>query len=315
MSVQRRMALLLALIICLFPFDAACSPAMSGEGSNQAFGSADLTLLTLPTGLTAIGANAFEGAAMKTVYIPDGCGLIDDYAFKDCIQLAQIRIPADCTIKDHAFDGCSNIVIFGTIPSQAYDFCIAHSQSGFTFVNENQPESSNIGGGSAEVSPVNPDNPTNPTAPAGSVKAEVNAANSTVSVPNGVLMAKAESSRYKADSMAWRFVYAMNEDSATHTSPQIIGEILGLDGTGAAFQTVAFMLIDAKTFELIPEGKITVTIPGNQLTQGLTSAQMKCFYVGQESNKGGSESVTANANGTLTITLNETGPFAICKIG
>ncbi len=331
MSVQRRMALLLALIICLFPFDAVCSPTVSSEGSDQAFGSPDFTL---PTGLTAIGANAFEGAAMKTVYISDGCRLIDDYAFKDCIQLTKIRIPAYCTIGEHAFDGCSNITIFGTNNSPAYIFCSEHSQSGFVFVDENQPELSDIGGGSAEVGPANPDNPTNPDnpavapvnpdnpavapaeqPPAGAVKAEVDAANSTVSVPNGVLLTKAVSSKYTADSTAMRFVYAMNEDAATHTSPEIINDILGLDGTGASFQTVAFMLIDAKTFELIPAGKITVTIPGNQLTQGLTSEQMKCFCVGQNTQIGYEEAVTANPNGTLTITLNNQGPFAICKMG
>ena len=151
-------------------------------------------------------------------------------------------------------------------------------------------------------------------APAGAVKVEVDAANSTVSVPNGVLVVKAESSKYAADSASAKFVFAMNEDSATHTSPEIISEILGLDGTGASFQTTALMLIDAKTFELIPAGKITFTMPGNQLTQGLTSDQMKAFGAGQESNKGFTEAVTANANGTLTVTLNDNGPFAVAKL-
>jgi len=151
-------------------------------------------------------------------------------------------------------------------------------------------------------------------APAGAVKVEVDAANSTVSVPNGVLVVKAESSKYAADSASAKFVFAMNEDTATHTSPEIISEILGLDGTGASFQTTALMLIDAKTFELIPAGKITFTMPGNQLTQGLTSDQMKAFGAGQESNKGFTEAVTANANGTLTVTLNDNGPFAVAKL-
>ena len=319
---------MLALCICFFPFNTACSSVMLNEELNQEFGSPDFTL---PINLTAIGKNAFEGAAMTAAYISDGCRHIDDYAFKDCKQLAKIRIPADCTIEEHAFDGCRKIIIFGTNYSPAYYFCSAHSQSGFTFVEENQPESSDIGGGSAEVSPANPDNPTNPDnpavapenphnpanpqPPAGAVKAEVDAANSTVSVPNGVLMVKAESSKYEANSMASRFVYAMNEDAATNTSPEIINDILGLDGTGASFQTVAFMLIDAKTFELIPAGKITVTVPGNQQTEGLASEQMKCFYVEQETQKGCCDPVTANANGTLTITFSETGPFAICKMG
>jgi len=152
-------------------------------------------------------------------------------------------------------------------------------------------------------------------APAGAVKVEVDTANSTVSVPNGVLVVKAESNKYTADSACAKFVYAMNEDSATHTSPEIINDILGLDGTGASFQTTALMLIDAKTFELIPAGKITFTMPGNQLTQGLTSEQMKAFGAGLDTNKGFAEGVTANANGTLTVTLNEGGPFAVAKLG
>jgi len=152
-------------------------------------------------------------------------------------------------------------------------------------------------------------------APAGAVKAEVDASKTDVSVPNGILIVKAESAKYAADSVCGKFVYAMNEDSATHTSPEIISEILGLDGTGASFQTTALMLIDAKTFELIPAGKITFTMPGNQLTQGLTSEQMKAFGAGLDTNKGFAEGVTANANGTLTVTLNEGGPFAVAKLG
>ena len=77
----------------------------------------------LPTDITAIEANAFEGAAMTAVSIPDGCGTIGDYAFQDCASLTQIRIPAGCALGTDVFDGCGLVYVFGQAGSPAEAYC------------------------------------------------------------------------------------------------------------------------------------------------------------------------------------------------
>ena len=67
------------------------------------FGTPDFTL---PASVTAVEANAFEGAAMTVVFIPDGCAVIGAEAFKDCLNLSMIRLPKNCEIGEGAFDGC-----------------------------------------------------------------------------------------------------------------------------------------------------------------------------------------------------------------
>ena len=92
------------------------------------FGDPDFTL---PAGLTAIEANAFEGAAMASVSIPDGCKAIGDYAFKDCTTLTRIRIPAGCTLGADVFDGCTKVYILGTAGSAAEAYCQSHGNCVF----------------------------------------------------------------------------------------------------------------------------------------------------------------------------------------
>ena len=85
----------------------------------------------LPGDLTAIEANAFEGAAMTAVSIPDGCGSIGEYAFKDCASLTQIRIPADCALGTDVFSGCGTVYVYGTAGSPAEAYCQSHSNCVF----------------------------------------------------------------------------------------------------------------------------------------------------------------------------------------
>ena len=84
------------------------------------FGTPDFEL---PEDLTVIEDDAFVGADMTVVYIPDGCSSIGAGAFRDCTNLSQIRIPDDCTIGTGAFDGCGYVTIFGTGGSPAEDYC------------------------------------------------------------------------------------------------------------------------------------------------------------------------------------------------
>ena len=88
----------------------------------------------LPASIETIDASAFEGNQMSIVYVPDSCKSIADYAFIDCDNLTQIRIPDECEVFSHAFDGCEDVVIFGIAGSSAESFCTSHE--GFTFVEE-----------------------------------------------------------------------------------------------------------------------------------------------------------------------------------
>ncbi len=90
--------------------------------SAPAFGTADFTL---PAAIHAIEDNAFEGIAATVVGIPSGCASIGDYAFANCPNLTQIRIPASVTaIGADIFSGCAHTVyVFGTAGSAAETYC------------------------------------------------------------------------------------------------------------------------------------------------------------------------------------------------
>ena len=90
----------------------------------------------LPTNLTTIEESAFEGDTMSVVYIPDNCNSIADFAFKDCNNLIQIRIPENCLISGNAFEGCDKVFIFGTAGSPAEAFCQTHDNC--VFMEESQ---------------------------------------------------------------------------------------------------------------------------------------------------------------------------------
>ena len=78
---------------------------------------------TLPGSIATIEANAFEGAVMTVVYIPDTCTAIGAGAFKDCSKLTQIRIPEGCEIGEGAFEGCNAVYIYAPVGSPAQSFC------------------------------------------------------------------------------------------------------------------------------------------------------------------------------------------------
>jgi hypothetical protein len=97
------------------------------------FGTPDFTL---PAGVTAIEANAFEGAAMTKVIIPEGCESIGDHAFRDCTSLTQIRIPDGCALGTDVFDGCTKVYVYGAAGSPAEAYCQSHGNC--VFVPEGQ---------------------------------------------------------------------------------------------------------------------------------------------------------------------------------
>ena len=80
--------------------------------------------------LTEIEASAFERTAAIVVYVPDSCGRIGSYAFRNS-AVRQIRIPVGCSIADTAFAGCVEVKIFGTPGSPAEAFCETHDNCTF----------------------------------------------------------------------------------------------------------------------------------------------------------------------------------------
>ena len=83
--------------------------------------------ITIPTGVTVIGAGAFAGCSgLRSISIPDGVMSIGDYAFQDCSSLGSISIPDSVATIGHSFEGCSgptSIVIpyaFSSVVSELF---------------------------------------------------------------------------------------------------------------------------------------------------------------------------------------------------
>ncbi len=89
---------------------------------------------TLPAALQRIEANAFEGAKMAVVYVPDPYTEIGAEAFKSCTALTQIRLPQDCAIHDSAFTGCGTVYVFAPAGGTTEAWC--HNRTGVVFVEE-----------------------------------------------------------------------------------------------------------------------------------------------------------------------------------
>ncbi len=85
-------------------------PGVASVG-NAAFGNACiLTNVSLPSGLTRIGAGAFEGSAVQSVLLPSGLTAIGENAFRECTGLTTISIPGGVqSIGVSAFEGCSGL--------------------------------------------------------------------------------------------------------------------------------------------------------------------------------------------------------------
>jgi len=85
---------------------------------------ADMPLMTLPEDVTEIRDEAFVGADVRRVEIPDGCTTIGSRAFADCVDLRYVLIPDSVTeIAEDAFANCNEyMMIYCSENSAAYNF-------------------------------------------------------------------------------------------------------------------------------------------------------------------------------------------------
>ena len=77
--------------------------------------------------MLSIADNTFEGnRAIISAEIPENCVRIGKQAFRNCVNLKKIRIPADCTVGEGAFDGCREVYIYTLFGSPAELYCRSH---------------------------------------------------------------------------------------------------------------------------------------------------------------------------------------------
>ncbi len=115
--------------------DAAYTSVVISSGitsiGNYAFSGSDITSVTIPSTVKAIGVGAFRNCAKLTaVVIPSGVTAIRNLTFAGCTALASVTIPASVTAIDNmAFENCSSIAgvtlpaNLKTIGSSAFSGC------------------------------------------------------------------------------------------------------------------------------------------------------------------------------------------------
>lgn len=102
-----------------------------GTGAMNSFGSErgkpwyryqwDITSISLPDGLTSIGAHAFSNcSALATINIPESVTSIGRCAFIGCRSLNAISLPDGLTVIDYCFAGCSALTSVTLPPNVTY---------------------------------------------------------------------------------------------------------------------------------------------------------------------------------------------------
>ena len=94
-----------------------CYTSNDKIGDYAFFGCSRLTSLTLPSGVTEIGDDAFCYSGLTSLTLPSGVTKIGDYAFFGCSRLTSLTLPSGVTkIGGYAFSGCSGLTSL-TLPS------------------------------------------------------------------------------------------------------------------------------------------------------------------------------------------------------
>ena len=68
------------------------------------------SVLILPSNLSEIKENAFQGITVEAIIVPDSCKSIEANAFKDCHNLAFVSLPGECVFDPTAFNGCNDLL-------------------------------------------------------------------------------------------------------------------------------------------------------------------------------------------------------------
>lgn len=114
-------------------------------GANIFNGCSNLTAISIPNTVTEIGLGAFAGAGLTSVRVPDSVFLIEDNAFGDCHNMKSAIIGNNVTtIGEEAFGYCRSLTSI-TIPSSVV------SIEGAAFVDCPKLASVTIGSNVAEI--------------------------------------------------------------------------------------------------------------------------------------------------------------------
>lgn len=127
---MKRLALLMALWICLLPF--VSSSALFQKNNYRLSDTDTEKSFSLPASLKEIGESAFEGTAVETVIIQTSTHTIGDRAFAEIRTLKAVYIPDSVSyIGTHAFEGNFNFELKGEEGSYAAEWARLH-QVAFT---------------------------------------------------------------------------------------------------------------------------------------------------------------------------------------
>ena len=71
---------------------------------------------------------------MFTVYVPDTCVSVGEYAFRGCRSLYLIRLPKNCEISEHAFSDEETVFVLAPAGGTTETHCRASDN--LVFLNE-----------------------------------------------------------------------------------------------------------------------------------------------------------------------------------
>lgn len=108
----------------------AIPTGVTGIGDNVFNGCSSLSSITIPLSATSIGYNAFNGCSgLTSITIPSSVINIDQAAFINCSSLTSVIISSSVTsIGQYAFYGCSSLTSI-TIPSSVSSISISSFQA------------------------------------------------------------------------------------------------------------------------------------------------------------------------------------------
>jgi len=90
--------------------EVAIPSGVTAIGNNAFSGCTALKSAPLPPSITSIGRNAFSGcSSLASIELPENLRTIGEYAFLNCIKLTEMTIPEGVSDISGAFQGCSNL--------------------------------------------------------------------------------------------------------------------------------------------------------------------------------------------------------------